>query len=425
MNLFKPFLRIIPIANRYYRMGFLLFLAWAQVLPVIAAQPLTEDYVLEKVFQKSSVQDWIEGSINEAQSDIDEAKHWDNPSFSYALELPGNRNHNPTENFYLFSQRIDLSGRRGLQLSAANLQLKSVEANVQSRLALFKEEARQRFYDVLHHQQRLTVIDAWTNRLANLEKIIVKREAAGDISGYDFRRLRREYASALTQQRTEISILQHSWERLVSLWDENEPVELGQEVVGELLPSPPIPLQQLLAKLDQNPSLRSLTQQKSALDLKTEAADRWKIPKFDLGIGAKTFDAPNYSDTGLLVTVEVPLPLWSQNNAERLRYRAQAQKAESEYRLMYQQTRGEIRAYWQKLTGLLEAVKTFKEKGQFVSDELIDISISSYYGGEIGILELLDAHREHRSYQLELLGLAYTARKTSIELDRLTAGINP
>ena len=190
------------------------------------------------------------------------------------------------------------------------------------------------------------------------------------------------------------------------------------------MPAAPVPLQQLLAKLDQNPSLRSLTQQKSALDLKTEAADRWKIPKFDLGIGAKTFDAPTYSDTGLLVTVDVPLPLWSQNNAERLRFRAQAQKAESEYQLTYQKTRGEIRALWQELTGLLQAVKTFKQQGQFVSNELIEIAISSYRGGEIGILELLDAYREHQSYKLELLGLAYKARQTSIELDRLTTGMN-
>ena len=425
MILLKPFSRIIPIINRYYALTFLLLASLSMTLPVQATPPLTEAYTLEKVIQQTSVQDWIEGSINEAQSEIEEASHWDNPTFSYALELPGNRNHNPVENFYLFSQRIDLSGRRGLQLSAANLQLQSVEAAVQSRLALFKAETRQRFFDVLHQQQRLKVINSWTKHLANLQKIIAKREAAGDASGYDLKRMRREYASAATQQHTETSVLQHSWERLIALWENHESVELKQEVSGDLLPAAPVPLQQLLAKLDQNPSLRSLTQQKSALDLKTEAADRWKIPKFDLGIGAKTFDAPTYSDTGLLVTVDVPLPLWSQNNAERLRFRAQAQKAESEYQLTYQKTRGEIRALWQELTGLLQAVKTFKQQGQFVSNELIEIAISSYRGGEIGILELLDAYREHQSYKLEFLGLAYKARKARIELDRLTAGMTP
>lgn len=425
MNFFIPLLHLTPIANRYYGIGFLFLISWAQAFPALAAEALTEDYVLEKVIQKTSVQDWIEGSINEAQSNIDEVTHWDNPTFTYALELPGNRNHNPTENFYILSQRFDLSGRRGLEVSAASLQLKAVKADVQSRLALFKADARQRFFDVLHQQERLKVIDAWSSQLADLERIIVKREAAGDISGYDLRRLQREYASALALKKTEISVLQHNWERLVSLWDENESVDTGQEVAGELLPPQPIPLQQLLAMLDQNASLRGLTQQKSAMDLKVKAADRWIIPEFDLGIGAKTFDSPNYSDTGLLVTVDVPLPIWSQNNAERLRYRAQAQKVESEYRLMHQQTRGEIRAYWQKLTGLLQVVKTFKEKGRLISDDLTDIATSSYHGGEIGILELLDAHREHQSYQLELLGLAYTARKTSIELDRLTAGMNP
>ena len=425
MILFKQFLHKIPTGNRFYALHMLFFASFFITSHSQAEMPLTEADTIEQVIRQTSVQDWIEGSINEAQSEIDEVSHWDNPTFSYALELPGNRNNNPVENFYLFSQKIDLSGRRGLQQSAAKLRLQSVEAATQFRLALFKAETRLRFFDVLDRQQRIKVIDTWTKRLAELQQIIAKRESSGDVSGYDLRRLQREYASAVTRQQTEAALLQQSWELLIALWENQGSVAIKQGVSGELLPAPPAPLQQLLAKLDQNPELSSLAQQKSALDLNLKAAERWKIPKFNLGIGVKTFDAPSYSDTGLLVTFDVPLPLWSQNNAERVRFRAQTQKAESEYKLAYQKTQGETRALWQQLNGLLQAVKTFKQQGQLVSDELIDIAVSSYRGGEIGILELLDAYRERRSFELELSELAHKARKASIELDRLTAGINP
>ncbi|MCL7420950.1 MAG: TolC family protein [Methylobacter sp.] len=342
----------IPTNGRFYALfltAFVLFLpAHAQ-----AAPPLTEAQTVEKVLQQASVQNWIEGTINEAQSDVEEFSHWDNPTFSYALDAPHLRDQNATEQAYMIKQSVDLSGRRGLRQSAAKLRLQSAAATTQSRLALFKAETRQRFFDVLHQQQRLQAINAWTQRLAELERIIRERTSAGDVSGYDLKRLQREYASATTQQQAEQAALRRSWEQLNALWENHD------------------------------------------------AAERWKIPKFNLGVGAKTFDATNYSDTALLVNVDVPLPLWSQNDAERMRSHAQVQKADSEYRLAHQKTYGEMRGSWQELTGLLQAVRTFEQQGQAVSDELINIANISYQAGEIGIFELLDAYRERRTYDLD------------------------
>jgi cobalt-zinc-cadmium efflux system outer membrane protein len=94
--------------------------------------------------------------------------------------------------------------------------------------------------------------------------------------------------------------------------------------------------------------------------------------------------------------------------------------------LAHQKTYGEIRGSWQELTGLLQAVQTFEQQGQAVSDELINIANISYQAGEIGIFELLDAYRERQTYDLDRLDLMHKARNASIELDRLTAaGITP
>ncbi|SCX27814.1 Outer membrane protein TolC [Nitrosomonas eutropha] len=427
MARFKRRLPKIPTNSRFYAPNALLLTAFVLFLPAYAqaVPPLTEAQTVEKVLQQANVQNWIQGTIDEAQSDVEEFSHWDNPTFSYALDAPHLRDQNATEQSYVISQSVDLSGRRELRQSAAKLRLQSA-ATTQSRLALFKAETRQRFFDVLHQQQRLQAINAWTQRLAELERIIRERTAAGDVSGYDLKRLRREYASATTQQQAEQASLRRSWEQLNALWENHDAADHEASVSGELLPAAPAALDRFLAELEQNPALQGLAKQKSALDLNTEAAERWKIPKFNLGVGAKTFDATNYSDTALLVNVDVPLPLWSQNNAERMRYHAQAQKADSEYRLAHQKTYGDIRGSWQELTGLLQAVQTFEQQGQAVSDELINIANISYQAGEIGIFELLDAYRERQTYDLDRLDLMHKARNASIELDRLTAaGITP
>lgn len=89
-------------------------------------------------------------------------------------------------------------------------------------------------------------------------------------------------------------------------------------------------------------------------------------------------------------------------------------------------TYGEIRGSWQELTGLLQAIQTFEQRGQTVSDELINIASISYQAGEIGVFELLDAYRERWAYDLDRLDLMHKARTASIELDRLTdTGIIP
>ncbi|WP_431064769.1 TolC family protein [Methylotuvimicrobium sp.] len=422
----KPLLFLKPINNRLYSALWLLSTTLLLALPSHAKSPLTESELLEQVMQQVSVQDWVNGRLDEAQSDIMAASHWENPTFSYAMDLPGKRDQNAFENSYMLSQQIDLSGRRGLRQSAAQQNLQAVEAGIESRLAAFQAQTRQRFFEVLHLQHRVDVVNAWSRHLNELQAILQKRERAGDVSGYDLKRMQRECATAMTRQQTETAALQQSWEKLFALWPDGAKVLSATHTVsGELLPEAPLPLENYLNQLQQTAALRRLAKQQSALNMNAQAAQRWQIPQFKVGVGAKTFDATTYSDTGVLVNIEVPLPLWSQNNAERLRLQAQTQQADSEYQWAYQQTQGEIKGLWLSLNGLLQAAANIEHRGQALSDGLTTIAVSSYRGGEIGILELLDAYRERQAFKLERLDLAYKARLARIELDRLTAGMTP
>jgi outer membrane protein, heavy metal efflux system len=412
----KKFSRYLTIV-----VGLLLFIALSGAHSGSAL--LTERESIERVLRQDAVQAWIDGSLDEAYSEIMAASRWDNPTFSYVLETSGRRDQNPTEQFYVVSQDIDLSGRRSLRRKAAQQRFQSVEAGTQERLAELTAETRRRFFEVLFWQQRLEVIRQWTQRLAESERIIRLREAAGDVSGYDLRRLVREYASAQAREQAERAHLHRSWERLQSLWTPEKARLREEGVSGVLLPSEPVPVKQLLEALERNPALRALAGRKITSELNARAADRWTVPKFNLGLGAKTFHAPAYSDAGVVVTLSVPLPLWHRNQAERMRYRAQAQILDSDYLLAYRKATGEVRALWKEVTGLIQAARTFELRGQSVSDELIHIAVKAYEGGEIGVLELIDAYREQLAYEAELLELAKSAREASIELDRLSAGL--
>lgn len=69
----------IPINARYLGLNTYFLTALMLFLPAYtqAVTPLTEAQAVEKVLQQTSIQNWIKGTINEAQSDVEKFSHWD------------------------------------------------------------------------------------------------------------------------------------------------------------------------------------------------------------------------------------------------------------------------------------------------------------------------------------------------------------
>lgn len=90
MAQFKNHLPKIPIINRYFVTNTLFMALLMLFVPAYAQKAafLTEAQTVEKVLQQASIQDWIKGTINEAQSDIEEYSHWENPTLYYLLDNP-------------------------------------------------------------------------------------------------------------------------------------------------------------------------------------------------------------------------------------------------------------------------------------------------------------------------------------------------
>ena len=53
------------------------------------------------------------------------------------------------------------------------------------------------------------------------------------------------------------------------------------------------------------------------------------------------------------------------------------------------------------------------------TEDLVRIARAAYEGGEVGILELLDAYRTQREVTLRMQELTAAARQSALELERL------
>jgi cobalt-zinc-cadmium efflux system outer membrane protein len=89
------------------------------------------------------------------------------------------------------------------------------------------------------------------------------------------------------------------------------------------------------------------------------------------------------------------------------------------------QAQGELRGFWRQATRLRQAAVTFADQSPPASEDLVRIAETAYRGGEIGILELLDAYRSRLEAHTESLELQMKARRARIELDTLVGADLP
>jgi outer membrane protein, heavy metal efflux system len=419
MTMPKPlFIRKKPINNRLLTVACILAFALS---PTAAAQDaiLSEAESIRLSLARPEIQALGDALVAQAASELSAAQGRPNPEFAFSHEqLAGNAR----EDTLLLSQRLELSGRRDLHQQAATQRIQAVKLDNAAEQIARVAETRAGFYRVLHQQARLAAIEAWNTRLTATAAVIRKRQQAGEVSGYDGRRLAAEQAAARAEQQQEQAALTRLWAELDTLI--GAPEHRYSAVSGNLLPEPPPPLEILLEALAQRPDLARWGWHVGAYDLERRAGERGWIPDLTLGVGMKNLSDDTGSASGGIISATVSIPLFDRGQVEQQRAAAAASEARSRQQLALLDAQGEVRGLWQETTAL---TTTAWEHYQAARDEalsLIQIAEAAYRGGEIGILELLDAYRGVHDADLQSLDMAASARRARLELDRKSGGRN-
>jgi cobalt-zinc-cadmium efflux system outer membrane protein len=279
---------------------------------------------------------------------------------------------------------------------------------------------RSQFHTVLHEQERLAILTSWDARVGAAAQIVRDRTGAGEASGYDLRRLEHERALARAERDEVTGSLTQAWESLLALLGVAD--RRYGAVDGRLLPSSPPPLDTLVQRLDSRPGLLALRQREEAARLARQAGARGAIPDITLGLGAKRVSELDRDDWGLVLDVSVPLTLFDRGQAATSRADAESRALAGEYQLAVREAHGSLRGLWQKATELQRAASRLRASDVPQAKALAQTAQSAYQGGEIGILELLDAQRGVKEAEMRALDLALASRLTTIELDRLSGG---
>lgn len=401
-------------------------LLWCIVLLTVAlpspllAEALTEDQAIDMGLGHSHFNQLLHSQADAARGEALTSKTWLNP----ALELSREETGNETETSFWIRQRFNLSGQRKLNSEAANSQLSAIEAANQVARLERKNQIRNHFYQLLFQQQQHQLFTHWVAKFSTVEAAMEKREMAGDVSGYDHRRISRERITLVAQQRTVEADYHAAKEHLYGLIGLSTPQTLN-DVEGTLIPNTPPSLESLMQGLGNHPALIRLQHRSESAHLLSRAAVRSRIPDVTLGIGQKSADSPGNDESGFMLSASVPLPLFDRKQGQRQRATANAVQAESEYQLALQQSQADLRALWYQARQLSENARLFKEESLAISYELVRIAEAAYHADEIGVLELIDAYRSALDAETTAHELALKARLARIELDQIIEGILP
>ena len=382
--------------------------AWAQ-------DPLTEAEAVRLGLARDDLAEFERGAVLAAEADVRAASLYPNPTLSYSRErIDGTPE--SVEQSWMLEQTFDFSGRRGLHREAASRRVATVSAGNASRQLQLAAEIRRSFYAVLLRQATIRATETWAARFERVEGLVDKLARAGEASGYDRRRLAHERVSVEARLATERAELERESARLMVLTGVTEVPTLQ----GELLP-PALPaLETTLERLDQHPDLQALASRAEAADLEGRAARRGGIPEVTVGIGPKLVDNGGAEDSGLALSLSVPLPVFDRQQAAQQRAAAEAQQARAEYRLAKARTEGELRGLHRQAEGLRATAADYRGSALASTPELLRIAETAYQGGESSLLELLDAYRGALEAETTAHELEWRARDARIEYDLLT-----
>jgi outer membrane protein, heavy metal efflux system len=394
--LLSVFLPILPLA------------AWAQT-------PLTEAEAVRLGLARGDLSDLDQADVRMAEADALAAGQIPNPTLSYSRDRVGG-SPDTVEQSWMLSQTFDLSGKRKLHREAAERRVELASAGNAMRRSEFASEIRRAFHEVVFQQETLRATETWVQRFARVEGMVGKLARAGEASGYDRRRLARERQAAEARLATGRAEIDRSLARLVALIG----VPQTPVVAGELLP-PALPaIETALDRLEQRPDLRALSLAAQAADLDGRAAKQGRIPDLTAGIGPKWVDDGISRDSGVALTLSIPLPVFDRQQAGQQRAAAEAARARAEYRLAHARAEGELRGLHRQAEALRTAASEYRAQAATTTPELLRIAEAAYQGGESSLLELLDVYRGTLESEIAALELSKRARDARIEYELLT-----
>jgi cobalt-zinc-cadmium efflux system outer membrane protein len=380
-------------------------------LPAAAEpRPITLEEALRRAEEISPSGRTISLAVERARAEVSATGLWPNPELSLVREESAGT----VERFENLSVPILLTGRLGLERASARKGLTAEEASARQERVSLRGRVREAFLDLLQLRQRTSSLETGRLRLLELVEVLRLREREGESSGFDRMRAERELADVevdLLEARGDLEGARAALAALVAL-----PAE-GLIAEGTLDPSGTPPGREEVRSLAQRRGdVLALDAQAERADLLARAARRRAVPEPSITIGRKATEEGGPEDAGPVLGLAFAIPLFDRGQGTHGSAAAEAALLRARREALARQAVAEAEAAYAEVGARREAEESYAAAGD--PEELVTIARAAYEGGEMRILELLDAYRTALAVRLRTLELRAAARKAEVGLGR-------
>jgi outer membrane protein, heavy metal efflux system len=373
--------------------------ASAQGAPPALPATVTLDEVLKLLEERSPRTAAERASIAVAAADRITAQTLPNPTLSYGGVhlVSGLSTGATTQHQMVVEQPLLLFHQRQARLDAADASVNTEEARVAQVLAERRLAVRQTFASLLSRQAQLQIVQESLVNLERVQQLVRGRAAAGDRSPYEVLRVEIETESFRVQAMnaaTDVDDMSGQLAALLGLpgWS---PRASGALDVGAVSTD----VEALWGTAERRrPSLVALRQQQAAAHGGLFLARRERLPVPALSGGAQTTSDVN--GTSAFVGFSIPLQFFDHNQGAVAKATAQIDAADLQTQAALGEARAEIERVATVLKKRREALRAFEGAVSERVPTLRRMAEDAYREGSADILELLDAHRSLRDFQL-------------------------
>jgi cobalt-zinc-cadmium efflux system outer membrane protein len=382
---------------------------------VAAGQQLTEAEVVSRALSESARVRAIRARSAEVGAEQLLRRVPPNPVVSFQQEHAGGA----TDRFLLIEHELATSGRFGLFREAGQAAVMAAELRASRSEFEIKQDARGAFAEMLAAQTRVAEVSKTVATLTELSRRLSEREAAGDGSRFDRLRAEREVAELRAEHGLAEAAVAAARARLAGLLGMSGTAPLvAAGTVASVSAMPTLEVVLTIART-RRADLVAFDSELRRFELERQAASRLGRPQPIVGGGWKQTSVENAGrSSGYAFTVGLSLPLFNRGQAEAALANAGLATARAERDALGIEIEQQVRGAYARASQLQTLIANYNRDALDVSRELIRIATLAYDEGELGILELLDAHRSLITAELRAIDLRTAARLASIELER-------
>jgi cobalt-zinc-cadmium efflux system outer membrane protein len=323
----------------------------------------------------------------------------------------------PQEEALDISQLFELGGKRLKRIRAAELDVGVTAWDYEAARLRVTSDTAQTFVDVLASQDRIKVLSELQAVAETFSDAVSGRVQTGGANLVDVQRARIEVTRAKAQVNEEKAILAVAKRRLANNWASRNAD--FSSVKGELKSPDHVPsAEQINVSLESNPDIarwaEEMVRRQAILDLERAKA----IPDITLTAGARRVE--NSDDTGAVLQVSVPLPLFNRNQGDiaaaqsrLLKARHEGLAARVDVNAVFLEAYSRMAASAQRLKGLEKDILPSAQ-------ELYDATSKGYLVGGFDLLNVLDAQRSLYAVRLEIVNARADFQKAKVQIEALT-----